>query len=573
MRQRKKTLSPRSRRAVANPDERTHVARAAAYAHAVAAGRIPACKWIKFAAERYLADVKAARSKSSPFYFDPAAAERVCRFVELLPHSKGEWAARGEKMRLEPWQSWFLVAVFGFLRRKDNTRRYRTAELVVPRKNGKSALAAGVGLYMLAADNEHGAEVYSGATTEKQAWEIFRPARLMAQKTPALLSHFGVTVNAQNLHILANGSRFAPLIGKPADGASPSCALIDEYHEHDTDVMLDTMQTGMGARRQPLLLITTTAGDNLAGPCYGAVLDARRMLENPSDTDDVFAALYGIDPEDDWGDEQTLRKANPNFGVSVGADFLLARQREALQNPRKAGVFRTKHLNEWVQSRAAYFDTRRWIESTDASLKIEDFAGQPCRIGVDLASTIDIAAVEIVFRHGEGFARFGRYYLPEATIELPENEHYRGWRDAGWITQTDGDMIDYLTIRDDLLDLAQRFQVVEVAFDPHQAMQMMAELGAEGLTCVEVRPLVMNFSPAMKKMDGLIRSRRIAHDGDPVMTWMLSNVVAKPDAKDNVYPRKERPENKIDGPVAHMMAQARFMAADDGLVRVGFLDV
>ena len=181
---------------------------------------------------------------------------------------------------------------------------------------------------------------------------------------------------------------------------------------------------------------------------------------------------------------------------------------------------------------------------------------------IDLASTIDIAAVEIVFEYRDGYIRFGRYYLPEATIELPENEHYRGWRDAGWITQTDGEMIDYEMIRNDLLGISERHQVLDLAFDPHQAMMMMAELAKEGVPCVEVRPLVMNFSPAMKHMDGLIRSRKIIHDGDPVMTWMMSNVVAKADAKDNVYPRKERPENKIDGPVAHMMAMARWMVGD-----------
>jgi phage terminase large subunit-like protein len=186
-------------------------------------------------------------------------------------------------------------------------------------------------------------------------------------------------------------------------------------------------------------------------------------------------------------------------------------------------------------------------------------------MALDLASTIDIAAMELTFEHEGGYARFGRYYLPEATIELPENQHYRGWRDAPeqWITQTDGDMIDYVTIRDDILGLRdQGFLIDEVAFDPHQAHMMMAELRDEGFETIEVRPLVLNFSPAMKQMDGLIRSLKIAHNGDPVFTWMLSNVVAKSDAKDNVYPRKDREQNKIDGPVAHMMALARWMSGE-----------
>lgn len=549
-----------------------HVDAARTYAAHVVDGKILACKWVRLACQRHLDDMKQQKDKSYPYRFDPAKAERVCRFIELLPHTKGRWALKSERLHLEPWQCFATVALFGWVRKADGFRRFRKALLLEPRKNGKSVWAAAIGLYMLTSDGEAGAEVYAGATTEKQALEIFRPARLMALKTPALQTASGLTVNASNLHILGNGSRFEPIIGNPGDGASPSCAIIDEYHEHDTDTQVDTMETGMGARDQPLLLIITTAGDNLAGPCYAALLDAQKVLEGVWENDQLFALIFTIDDGDDWSSDLALRKANPNYDVSVSGEFLRARQREAVQNPRKVGVFKTKHLNLWVQARNAYFDIQRWIESADSGLKIEDFAGKPCRIAVDLASTIDIAAVEITFEHGDGYARFGRYYLPEATIELPENEHYRGWRDdaKAWITQTDGNMIDYIAIRDDILGLADRHQVIEVAFDPHQAMQMMAELGEEGLICIEVRPLVMNFSPAMKRMDGLIRSRKIAHDGDPVMTWMLSNVVAKTDAKDNVYPRKERPENKIDGPVAHMMAQARWMAAEP---KTSFADV
>lgn len=164
--------------------------------------------------------------------------------------------------------------------------------LLVPRKNGKSALAAAIGLYMLVADGEHGAEVYSGATSEKQAWEVFRPAKLMAQRSPALLSHFGLTVNAKNLHVLGNGSRFEPIIGTPGDGASPSCAIVDEYHEHPTDVLYSTMETGMGAREQPLMLVITTAGDNIAGPCYSMQQEAQAMLEGTRPDDEMFALIY-----------------------------------------------------------------------------------------------------------------------------------------------------------------------------------------------------------------------------------------------------------------------------------------
>lgn len=552
-----------------------HVDRANQYAKDVVAKKIPACKWIRLACKRHLNDLVKSKKKAFAYRFDPVKAEKVCKFIELLPHTKGVWASKAEKIRLENWQCFKTAALFGWVRKQDNLRRFRSALILEPRKNAKSTWAAGVGLYMLTADGEHGAEVYSGATTEKQAWEVFRPARLMALKTPALQSAYGVNVNASNLHILGNESRFEPIIGKPGDGASPSCSIVDEYHEHDTDDLVDTMVTGMGAREQPLSLIITTAGDNLAGPCYAAMQDAQRMLEGVNPNDELFALIYTVDAKDDWTSELALRKANPNFDVSVKGEFLLARQREAINNARKVGTFKTRHLNLWVQARSAYFNIQRWHESAVPGIKLEDFIKQPCRIGLDLAAKVDIAAIEIVFRldrcncptadkliaAGFEYVRFGKYFLPEATIDQGENEHYRGWQINDWITQTDGDMIDYIEVKETILDLVAKFQVEEVAYDPHQAMMMVSELMAQGVPVIEVRPLVLNFSEPMKQMDGLIRSRKTAHNGDPVYTWMLSNVVAKPDKKDNVYPNKDRVENKIDGPVAHMMALARFMSS------------
>lgn len=552
-----------------------HVDLANEYAKAVAAKKILACKWVILACKRHLKDLAKAKKKNYPYRFDPAKAEKVCKFIELLPHTKGVWAAKHEKIKLEPWQCFKTVCLFGWVRKHDNLRRFRRALILEPRKNAKSTWAAGVGLYMLLADGEHGAEVYSGATTEKQAWEVFRPARLMALQTPALISAYGLSVNASNLHVLGNSSRFEPLIGKPGDGASASLSIVDEYHEHDTDDLVDTMETGMGAREQPLSLIITTAGDNLAGPCYAALQDAEKMLEGVVENEELFALIYTVDPKDDWTSEKALRKANPNYDISVKGEFLLTQQRNAISNARKAGTFKTKHLNMWVSARAAYFNIQRWHESEVPGLKLEDFVRQPCRIGMDLASKVDIAALEILFKldqcecdkaqelieKGFEYARFGKYFLPEATINEPENEHYRGYHLGEWLDQTDGEMIDYIEIRETIRDINNNFQLEEVAYDPAQAMMMVSELIDEGIACVEVRPLVLNFSEPMKQMDGLIRGHKIAHNGDPVYTWMLSNVVSKPDKKDNVYPNKDRDENKIDGPVAEMMAMARFIAA------------
>jgi len=354
------------------------------------------------------------------------------------------------------------------------------------------------------------------------------------------------------------------VIGKPGDGASPSCAIIDEYHEHATDAMFDTMETGMGAREQPLMLVITTAGDNIAGPCYQMQHDAQQMLEGTRSDDETFALVYGIDDDDDWTDPDVLVKANPNFGVSVGADFLRQRQSDAMSSPRKAGVFKTKHLNVWVQSRAAYFNVLRFQQAADPALTLGQFEGQECIIGIDLAEKRDLTAVEILFRHKEGYARFGRYYLPEETVEQPENEHFRRWRDEGRLIQTDGAVTDEREIFQDLLDAAKRFQVREVAFDPYHSRQMSILLMEEGIQCIEYgnRPLYMN--EPMRAMDALISDGKFYHDGDQAFEWMLSNVVQRSRTGDLHSPAKERPENKIDGPVAAMMALGRWLLDDEG---------
>ena len=396
-----------------------YIAVAEQYARDVTSGEIKASKYIKLACQRHLDDLDWQEDDAFAYRFDAKAATKVCQFVELMPHTKGNWARERKTLIMEPWQVFMTVCLFGWMRRKDNTRRFRRFLLLVPRKNGKSAWAAAIGLYMLCADGEYGAEVYSGARNEKQAWEVFKPAKLMASKLPFLLNHYGVDVNASNISIIGNGSKFEPIIGDPGDGASPSLAIVDEYHEHDTNKLFDTMETGMGARDQPLMLVITTAGDNIAGPCYEMQQDAQKMLEGTRQDDELLALIFGCDEGDDWTDPAILRKANPNMGVSVGEDFLLARQKDAMTTPRKAGVFKTKHLNIWVQSRAAYYNVQRFSEVADPSLTLDQFEGRECIIGVDLAEKRDLTAIEYTFRHGEGFACFGKYYAPEETIELP----------------------------------------------------------------------------------------------------------------------------------------------------------
>jgi phage terminase large subunit-like protein len=556
-------------------EDRNYPAIAEQYARDVIAKIIPAGQSIRLQCKRHLAELKKVKRKDFPHRFDAEKAARPCRFIERLPHSKGRWAAKRETLHLEPWQIFIICMTFGWLRKASGLRRFRVLFVVVPRKNGKSQLAAGIGLFMLCADGEFGAEVYSGAANEKQAWEVFQPARLMAERTPALRKRFGLDVNAKTITILANGSKFETLIGNPGDGQSPSCSIHDEYHEHADDAQVDTMQTGMGAREQPLQLLITTAGDNLAGPCYARIHDERKKLAGigraggPPVDDETLFFEYATDEGDDWKAESALRKANPNFDISVGGDFLRARQRDAIATPRKAGVFKTKHLNLWVSAKAAYFDVEAWRRCKDPdiplraveALEMDRLQGRRCILGLDLASKIDIAALEYLFpplgpkaTPDDPFIRIGRYFLPSETVANVAS--YQAWDSLGLLDVTEGNIVDYDEIQIAIEEAVGRFQVEQVAYDPHQATMLVTQLMKKGIPVVEYRPLMLNFSEPMKELDALTRSLGIVHGGCPVMEWEMSNVVAAPDKKDNVYPNKPAGQNhlKIDNPVALISA-------------------
>lgn len=553
-----------------------HVAKACEYIDGVFDGTIPACELIRLACERHVRDLERVEDPEWPYRFDLDKAERICRFVERFPHVKGHWAADHALFVAERWQCFWYTSLFGWVKKSDGNRRFRKARGYLPRKNGKSLMVAPLGLYMLTADGEVGAEVYSGATNEKQAWEVFGPAKQMANKRPDFTGKYGIQVNAKGLVIEGTMAKFEPIIGNPGDGASPHCSITDEYHEHLTDAQLATMETGMGARKQPLSIVVSTAGDNLAGPCRDDWLTCIKVLQGIYADETLFAMIFTVDKDDDWTSEVALRKANPNYDVSVSAEFLLAQQRDAINNPRKQGHFKTKHLNIWVQARDAFMNMQRWSESANPKWQLEDFAGQKCYMGMDLASKIDLAALEFLFPPCEGrdvFVRFGKYYLPRETVDLPENAHYQAWEIEGLLTVTEGNQTDYFQILDDLIEITKVLEALGIAYDPHNATMLVTACQNEGLPMVEYGPTVLNFSEPMKQIEALVRDRKLEHNGDKVCEWSMSNVVAKLDKKDNIYPNKEKPENKIDPFVALCMAMGLYLAgtelADDfsGFIR------
>lgn len=556
-----------------------HVVRARRYAVAVRDRKIPACRWVRLACLRHLADLAGQKRAGYPYRFDPGKAERVCEFVEQLPHVKGHWAIpqpghpEAALLRLEDWQCFFVCCIYGWVEKVTALRRFRVAVLNVPRKDGKSVLAAALGLCHLTADDEEGPEVYSGATSEKQAWEVFRPAKMMAERTPEFLAAYGVEVGAKTLAVPAHGGRFEPIIGKPGDGASPSLAIVDEYHEHPDAALYDTMVTGMGARLQPLMLVITTAGEDTSGPCYALVDRVQKMLEGTQPDDRLFGMIYTIDEGTDWTTEDALRMANPNMGVSVSAEFLREAQKNALNSSRDQSVFKTKHLDVWVTARDAWLNMEWWQRQADPTLRVADLAGESCVVAVDLSAKLDLTATMRVFRReledGTHYYAFGRYYVPMASVEDPRNRHYQGWVHDGYLIGTEGDVTDFARIRDDLRADHAVTRIRELAFDPWGATQLAQELAAEGLTVVEIPQTTKSLSEPMKMVEALVKSGHLHHDGNPCLAWQMSNVTCREDPNQNVYPRKERPELKIDGAVALIMALGRAMAAPDDAPFVG----
>lgn len=549
-----------------------NVKKAVKYAKDVVAGKIPACRFIVKTCQQFLADLDAQQAVKFPYYFDEAKAEKACKFIQYLPHTKGEWALKRQNITLEPWQLFIVANAFGWLRKSNNLRRYREIYIEVPRKNGKSAISAGVGLYMFCMDNEFGAEIYSGATTEKQAWEVFRPARLMCKKTDLLCSTFGIEVNASNLNRPADGSRFEPLIGSPGDGASPSCAIVDEYHEHKNDELYTTMLTGMGARKQPLMFIITTAGYNIEGPCYDKRREVIEKLNWAIPNDELFGIIYTIDEDDDWTDESVLRKANPNFDVSVYGDYLISQQNKAINNARLTNTFKTKHLNVWVSAKESYFNMVSWENCKDETLTLEEFQGDDVVLGLDMARKLDMNSLVKVFsriidgkRHYYCIAP--EFFVPEDTVYNTDAalkrvvDKYQKWVNSGHLTATDGAEVDYREIEEVIKDTNQEHRVSCVAIDPHGAIAISHNLADEGLNPITITQNYTNLSDPMKELEAAIESGRFHHDGNPIMTWCIGNVVGKtvPGNDDVVRPIKEIPENKIDGAVALMMAIGRIM--------------
>lgn len=546
------------------------------YVEDVLTGRIVACKWVRLACERQQRDLaRAAKGDADfPYRYDAEAGERICRFVELLPHTKGRWARSRERIRLEPWQVFILTTVFGWVHVVTGLRRFRRAYEEVARKNAKSTKSSGIALYLFAADGEPGAEVYSAATTRDQAKIVFDDARQMALHELDMCAELGIEVLQHQLVIQDSAAKFLPLSaeGSTLDGLNVHGGIIDELHAHKTRAVFDVIDSATGARDQSLLWMITTAGTDRTGICYEQRTHVTKILSGVVEDETFFGIIFTLDDGDDWADPAVWIKANPNLNVSVLVDDMEMACRKAMSMPSAVANFLTKRLNVWVNADAAWMDMRAWDRCANPALRIDDFEGQLCYVSLDLASKIDIAAKLHLFPpqgEREKWVAFGTYYLPERAVENAANSQYDGWRRSGWLNVTEGEVTDFDAIEEGVREDCARFDVQEVPFDPFQATQLSGHLLAEGVPMVEMRPTVLNFSEPMKQLEALVLQGKFEHNGDPVLAWMVSNVVCHRDQKDNIYPRKERPENKIDGVVALIMALGRAMTQPEQTTVLG----
>lgn len=542
------------------------------YVQGVCSGKVRACKWVRLACERHKRDLEKVKDEGFRFEFSEEKAERACRFIELLPHIKGELASAKKRLELQPWQIFIVCSLFGWLNRETGFRRFRVCYIEVPRKNGKSTLASAIGLYMLSADGESGADVFSAATHREQAQIVWGDAASMVERSPDLRRGLGVEASKRAIYQTHTSSKFVAISREARgnlDGLNVHCAIVDELHAHKTAALWDVLLTGLGARSQPLLLAITTAGFDRTGICYDRRTYTTKMLEGVVEDDSFFGIIWTIDDDDDWTDPAVWEKANPNWGVSLNTELIGDLARAAQQMISSRNNFLTKHLNVWVNAGTAWMDMRAWDKCADRDLDEADFAGDKCWMSVDLAVRTDVAALCRLYvrdleddqgRSRRHYYAFMRYYLPEKTVYSSPNDKYQAWEAEGRFVLSPGASIDLDMLEEDLRGQARAVDLQDLCFDPWNAAQMCQRLVKDGLPVIEMRPTVSNLSDPMKELESAVLDGRFHFNGDPILTWMASNVVAKQDRRGNVYPEKERPENKIDGMFALLMCLARVQA-------------
>lgn len=527
------------------------------YAEQVRSGAILVCEYVRLAVERYYADLDRALDEGR--YFDKKAAMRAIHFIEKLKHTKGEWA--GQRFRLEPWQQFVLWNIFGW-KNADGTRRFRYAYIEIARKNGKTALSAGIGLYMLFADGESRPEVYSAATVKDQAKICFSDAVEIVKATD--LKNY-LTPYRNSIVYELKGGTMKPLSSDYGthDGLNPSCGIIDEFHAHKDSGMFDVIKSAFGARRQPLMFVITTAGFNKSGACYAYRENVIKVLRGVNEDDSLFGIIYTLDDKSEWDDPKMWIKANPNLGVSLSADYLADQVKDAKNRPEAVRNVMTKNVDLWVDAERTWILDDAWQKCIGTTAPA-DLKGCACWGGLDLSNVSDITAYVLLFHENDRFQLLPHFWIPEEKMRekiRKENINYDKWVAEGYVTVTPGNVIDYDFVKADILRIVADYDLRTSAYDRWNSSQTIIDLQNEGMECNPFGQGYGSMSAPTKEFEKLVLTGKIEHFGNPVLRWMLASTLVKTDPAGNIKPDKEKSTQKIDGIVAAIMALGEWMTA------------
>ncbi|MDB5990059.1 MAG: terminase [Herbaspirillum sp.] len=541
-------------------------------------------RWVRLAARRFLADLKRAKynpatgkscatRKNAPFVFDVWHATDPCDFVEKLPHVEGEWDTPNVVMH--PSHVFFVVNLFGF-RNHDETRRFTTALFAVARKNAKSFLCSAILLYCFCCEKENGPQVISAATTGSQARIVFNVAKRMVEMTADLREAFTLEPFANAIARYEVGGTFKPINAKAStqDGLNPSHCGIDEIHAHKNHDLLNVLKSAAGARKNPLFLYTTTEGYTNPGPWAEIRHFAKQLLLGIFEADHFLAVYFALDEEDKTAgikadedfDESKWVKANPLMEVNP---LLLKEIRkeavEAKAMPGRHAEFKIKRLNRPAASAAAWVDLQKWNRCA-GKVDLEWLRGKPCVMALDLASTMDLCVMRLVWRVDGVYYTWGRRWVPTLAVAQRTERGtvpYAAWVQSGLIVQTEGEVADYAVIEKDIVEFAQRFTPTEIAYDPWNARDLVNRLMEKDLPMVEFIQGPKSYHPAIQELERAYVGKQFHHGGDPVLTWCASNMVATMDSNMNKKPDKKKSAEKIDDMCALLMAVGRIIFAEE----------
>lgn len=513
-------------------------------------------------------------------WFDPDHAERAISFIEeCCHHVEGDLA--GKPFLLERWQKALVANLFGWLRkdRQGRTvRRYREVLLYLPRKQGKTPLAAAIALYVFFCDGEKGQQDYIAAADREQAGMLFRQARGMIEVEPELASRCrifgGNAQGGQSRSIMReDDGSFLRVISADANtkhGGNPHLVLVDELHAQPNRELVDVLQTSMASanRKQPLLILITTADFDRPSICNEKHAHACKVRDGVIDDQAFLPVIYEAGEEEDWCDPTIWRKANPNLGVSVSEEYLERESQKAKENPAYQNTFRRLHLNQKTRTATAAISIERWDECGEISLDLPALAGRTCFAGLDLSTTTDLSALCLLFppeEERDPYRLLLRLWAPRNRARersLRDRVPYEQWAQEGWITLTDGDVIDYDAIRRDINAIGEQYQIREIAADRWNATQLLTQLQGDGFHVVAFGQGYASMTAPTKELLALIASGRLAHGGNPVLRWMASILATEQDAAGNLKPSKAKSTDRIDGMVALIMALGRAMIAE-----------